>query len=549
MSTSSDHDTLTEAGNDENTGSRLLPPSRSERANEVGEEPRSIDGGNGHEEPGHPVRERRDTRPVPTALNRAENESRWTDGLLSLFASIPAYLDESEIVSRFAQRAAKLLPGVHLSIRLTTAADGKSSPPRSPASGAFESPIAVDDVNVGSIASADAAVSPMLRVRVAQLATALGTLLQNANQFRVLEAQRVHLANVIEHTCAPILVIEPNRKVRQVNPAFLALSRLPPGEIIGRDVIEFVPTKLRKGVLDSFARALKGQPVTDVEIHWTRQSGSTARLSIDTTTVMDPDGQADVIVAIGRDLSQVRRLEEQVIQAEKLATLGQLAAGVVHELNNPLTSISIYSEYLLAKSQSHPQSDPSDTEKLRRIVENGERMLRFTRDLVTYARPSSEQPDTVRVHDVLDQALVFCEHVVRRNNTCIERDYSAKLPAIRAIKGQLHQVFINLITNACHAMSGGDGCLRVSADYVAGADTVTVRLQDNGPGIPPDHRELVFEPFFSTKREGEGTGLGLSIVRKIVQQHAGSVRIESQTDQGTTFEIELPIAGISAEQS
>ena len=532
MSTSSDPESFVEPPTaDTITGSRPLPPSRADQ-------PGERDNGRRRESSELP---RRDTVPVP-ADGGTDGEGRWAEGLLSLVASVPVDLDESELVQQFARHAARLLPGVHLSIRLTTAADGRSSPPRPSTTGAFEAAVMAGETRVGTIASADAPSSILMQARIRQLASALGTLLRNANRFRAVETTAGHLAKLFEHTCAPILVIGPDRAVQQVNPAFLALSRLPPGEIVGKDFLELVPPNLRGGVVTSFTRALQGHAVKDVEIHWTRHSGSTARLSIDTTTVMDPDGRPEAIIAIGRDLTEMRRLEDQVIQAEKLATLGQLAAGVVHELNNPLTSISIYSEYLLAKAQTQAHADPSDTEKLRRIVENGERMLRFTRDLVTYARPSSEQPDTVLVHDVLDQALVFCEHVVRRNNTSIERDYSHQLPPIRAIKGQLHQVFINLITNACHAMSDRAGCLRVAAEHVDGANTVTVRLTDNGPGIPRDHQELVFEPFFSTKREGEGTGLGLSIVRKIVQQHSGTVRVESESGRGTTFEIALPIA-------
>jgi signal transduction histidine kinase len=245
-------------------------------------------------------------------------------------------------------------------------------------------------------------------------------------------------------------------------------------------------------------------------------------------------------------MTEVRDLEEQIIQAEKLATLGQLAAGVVHELNNPLTSISVYSEYLLTKGK-RSGVDPGDLEKLGRIVEAASRMLRFTRDLVTYARPSSEEPSSLSIGDVIDQALVFCDHVISEAKVTIERAYGEDLVDMWAVRGQLHQVFINLVTNACHAIgSRGAGRIRVAAhrDPEAAEGGLVVELSDDGPGIAPEHVDHIFEPFFSTKGEGRGTGLGLSIVRNIVHQHGGTIAVRSvhgEGRSGTTFTLRFPV--------
>jgi signal transduction histidine kinase len=249
-------------------------------------------------------------------------------------------------------------------------------------------------------------------------------------------------------------------------------------------------------------------------------------------------------IQLGAALAQRRaradsaKLEEQIVQAEKLATLGQLAAGVVHELNNPLTSISAYGEYLHAK---HAQrgGDPGDVEKLHRIVQSADRILRFTRDLVTYARPSIEPAQSLSLREVVEQAVVFCEHLIREVGAEVNIEVEPPLPPVNGVRGQLHQVLINLITNACHAMPEGAGLLRIGLRAASGR--LELRVGDNGAGIPEHLHEAIFQPFFSTKGQGKGTGLGLSIVRNIVQHHGGTIRVESVLGEGASFVVALPV--------
>src|SRR5262249_37510673 len=147
--------------------------------------------------------------------------------------------------------------------------------------------------------------------------------------------------------------------------------------------------------------------------------------------------------------AEVGVLQAQVIQSEKLASLGQIAAGVVHELNNPLTSIVAYSDYLRKKGERNG-ADVADLERLTRINEAAERILRFSRDLIAYSRPSTEVPAPVAIHDVIDRALVFCEHVLERTGVMVERTFG-DVKLVRGVAGQLTQVFVNLFTNACQA--------------------------------------------------------------------------------------------------
>jgi signal transduction histidine kinase len=234
-------------------------------------------------------------------------------------------------------------------------------------------------------------------------------------------------------------------------------------------------------------------------------------------------------------------LKGQIIQSEKLASLGQIAAGVVHELNNPLTSIVGYSDYLRAKVERE-HGDPNDVERLRRISEAAGRILRFSRDLIAYARPSIEPPAPVAVHAVIDQAFVFCEHVISPASIEVERHFAPDVRPVLGVRDQLTQVFVNLFINACHAMEPNGGTLSVRTHLNMQRRAVKIEVADTGHGIEEASLKRIFDPFFSTKTDGRGTGLGLSIVRNIILLHAGAIAVESAVNRGTVFTLELPIA-------
>jgi signal transduction histidine kinase len=234
-------------------------------------------------------------------------------------------------------------------------------------------------------------------------------------------------------------------------------------------------------------------------------------------------------------------LKGQIIQSEKLASLGQIAAGVVHELNNPLTSIVGYSDYLRAKAERE-HGDPGDIERLRRIGEAAGRILRFSRDLIAYARPSIEPPSPVAIHAVVDQAFVFCEHLMGPASIRVDRQFAPDVRPVLGVRDQLTQVFVNLIINACHAMEPAGGTLTIHTELSMPRRTVKISVTDTGHGIEKGSLKRIFDPFFTTKTDGRGTGLGLSIVRNIIHLHGGAIAVDSSLGQGTVFTLELPIA-------
>ena len=242
-------------------------------------------------------------------------------------------------------------------------------------------------------------------------------------------------------------------------------------------------------------------------------------------------------MAIGQDLTRMRELERRVIQAEKLASLGQLAASVVHEINNPMTAVSTYADALWRRAQTSPTADPADVDKYKRIVDNSERVLRFTRDLVNYARPAKDKPEDIDLNSVIEKAMGFCDHVLRKHGVTIEQQLG-DVPTFLAVRQNLVQVFVNLITNACHATAAGG---KVIVTTAVDQNMAVVTVTDTGSGIAVETQARIFEPFFTTKPDGKGTGLGLSIVQGIIENHGGTIVVQSELGKGTTFIIRMPM--------
>jgi signal transduction histidine kinase len=240
----------------------------------------------------------------------------------------------------------------------------------------------------------------------------------------------------------------------------------------------------------------------------------------------------------------MRALEAQAIQNDKLATFGQIAAGMVHELNNPLTSIVAYADFLARRFARGPgtEVEAEDVERVKRISDSANRMLRFTRDLVAYARPSGDTAIPVVLHTVIEQAIAFCEHVLHEAGATVKRELGPDVLTVRGMPEQLAQVFVNLLTNACHALPDAKGEIVIATALVEGGARVQVTVCDNGHGIAKENLAHVFAPFFTTKkREGRGTGLGLSIVKSIVENHGGDIRVESRVGDGARFILRLPV--------
>src|SRR5882724_7354855 len=329
----------------------------------------------------------------------------------------------------------------------------------------------------------------------------------------------------------------------------VVLYRMPPGARRGpeRDPTRLFPTYSEERIYElddgsgtsgstfHVARESAQEPLSPLRREMAEQAASVLGAAL---------GRLRTYARAEESVRNFHRLQAQVIQTEKLASLGQIVAGVVHELNNPLTSIIAYSDYLKRKANARAPYDDldDDLERLRRIGEAAARILNFSRDLVAYARPSADIPGTVQVQAVVEKALIFCEHELNGSRIQILREFDARLPPVRGMAGQLTQVFVNLFTNAAHAMAAAGGELRIRMHANVDQHTLTVEVADSGIGIDEQDMPQIFEPFFTTKSEGRGTGLGLSIVRGIVDAHGGTIHAISAVGEGTVFSLTLPLA-------
>jgi signal transduction histidine kinase len=379
-----------------------------------------------------------------------------------------------------------------------------------------------------------------------QLLAAVLALPVDEGQREVVTAMVETLATILpDHAVGACFVPEPGTASQTRDQ--LVVTRLPAGTVASPPGID--PTRVFPGFEHERVVAVCGST-----------TGSTLHVASDDDPV-DTEGSSAARLldrasaALGHALHLSRQItspgpgprdsqdfEERMIQADKLATFGQIAAGIVHELNNPLTSIVAYSDYLIRKavSASHASRDPDDVDRLRRISESANRMLRFTRDFVAYARPSSGVAGPVILHGVVDQAVAFCEHVLVQAGVSVEKRYAPDVMTVRGVSEQLVQVFVNLLTNASQAAPAEGGRITITTTLEASTRSAIVVVEDNGGGIAPEHLRQVFLPFFTTKSDRHGTGLGLSIVKSIVDGHEGKIHVESPPGSGARFVLEIP---------
>ena len=240
------------------------------------------------------------------------------------------------------------------------------------------------------------------------------------------------------------------------------------------------------------------------------------------------------------DVTESRRLQEQLLQSEKLAALGELTSGVAHELNNPLATVVGYAE-LLDLDKNLPEAV---RRKINTIHQEATRASHIVQNLLAYARRSSPEKEFVAVNEVLEAAVEMRRYQLQTDNVRIVCDFSPDLPLVWGDSLQLQQVFLNIINNAVQAVQNwrGSGEIRLSTQPTLsnGQNAARILIEDNGPGIAPEHLRRVFDPFFTTKPTGEGTGLGMSIALRVISNHDGLIWAESRLGHGALFIIELP---------
>jgi two-component system sensor histidine kinase HydH len=355
---------------------------------------------------------------------------------------------------------------------------------------------------------------------------------------RTLARMRTYTENVMESMADALISIDHERKIVTCNRraaeilgvAEKDLKNQGIAEVLGLEMEEFLRGEGPKGIIRD----------REIEVH--HRSGKGIPLSLSAAPLKDETGREMGSVLLLRDLREIRDLQEKVRRSERLASLGRLAAGVAHEIRNPLSSIRGFAQFFMQRFKGREQ----EQEYASVMIKEVDRLNRVITELLDFARPKEPHRELHSLEEILDHTLEVLKPELAKKKVGVEKKVERELPLARVDRDQLSQAFLNLLINSLESMEDG-GKIRVG---IRRERQVSPRISigDTGKGIPSEDLGKVFEPFFSTKRKG--TGLGLSIVHQIVEGHGGDIQVESQEGEGTFFQITLPIGrtnGLEAE--
>ena len=323
-------------------------------------------------------------------------------------------------------------------------------------------------------------------------------------------------------------------KIVRVNKAFADILKMKPKELIGKTCYKIVhgtnepvPSCPHMKTLETKKAAIEEFFEPHLGIY----------LEVATSPIFNEKGEVVVSVHVARDITERKKMEEQLIVTDRLASIGELSSGIAHELNNPLTGVIGFSDLLLGKDV------PDDIkEDLEVINKEAKRTAEVVKNLLTFARKREPEKQPVDVNNIMKTVLKLRAYEQRVNNIQVNTQFAPDLPEITADGFQLQQVFLNIIINAEHFMTEarGRGTITITTERVG--NIIRASLADDGPGIAKEKMGHIFDPFFTTKEVGKGTGLGLSICHGIITEHGGRVYAESKLGKGATFVVELPIS-------
>jgi PAS domain S-box-containing protein len=321
-------------------------------------------------------------------------------------------------------------------------------------------------------------------------------------------------------------------------------------EILGKKWYDLcVPERDRDERKSLFTQVMAGEieEAEDYENVIVTKTGEERIIAWHNTTLRDEKENIIGTLSSGEDITQRKQTEEELIQSEKMASLGQLAASVVHEVNNPLAGIMVYIKLFLKKYKENKLQDEKTESQLLKMEKELDRTTRIIRNLLAFARQSEPSMSPVEINKVIDAALPLVENQINLENITLEKNLDTDLPLVQADFDKIQQVLINIMLNAIQAMPEG-GKLTITSSAARGVrlrdsfkNAVRIDITDTGVGILKENLKKLFTPFFTTKEKGVGVGLGLSVVHGIIGKHKGKIDVESTPGKGTTFTIYLEV--------
>lgn len=341
---------------------------------------------------------------------------------------------------------------------------------------------------------------------------------------RTLGRMKTYTENVLESVGEGIISTDKEGKIVTLNSRAVEILGSSADNVKGQKIEETL--QINKELLASS----KENRFLDQEIIFQPLASKEIPLSLRVTPLQDESGQEMGSVILLRDLREVRDLQEKVRRSERLASLGRLAAGVAHEIRNPLSSIRGFAQFFGNRFRGQEEEGYAAV-----MIKEVDRLNRVISELLDFARPQKPHLERQNLQNILESILVLLEEELRKKKIEVEKNYETDLPLVMADHDQISQAFLNLLLNSIESM-GEKGKICLSLKKVQ-SGAVEIVIEDTGRGIPAEDIEKIFEPFFSTKRKG--TGLGLAIVHQIIEGHGGEIKVKSVEGKGTAFHITL----------
>lgn len=343
------------------------------------------------------------------------------------------------------------------------------------------------------------------------------------------------LHSIIQNYSDAVIALDDDYKVFFWNHGAERIFGYTAEEMLGRTVDPIIPQELKeKGELQwLFEETLRRGYIENYETERVTKDGRRIIINLSRSLIKDENGEILGSIAIVKDITKVKELEKQIQHSDKLALIGQIAAGIAHEIGTPLNVISGNAEYIMMEmGEDNPYKEELET-----IISQAERIANLIKQLLEFARPRKPNYTKVDVNRELLHVVELLKHQFEKANIKLNLNLSENIPTIYADCSQIHQVFLNIIVNAIHAINE-NGLIEIETFSRDGY--VNIKFKDNGIGILPEHLDRIFEPFFTTKEAGKGTGLGLAVSKRIVDEHNGKIEVESTPGVGTTFTIKFP---------
>jgi two-component system NtrC family sensor kinase len=365
-----------------------------------------------------------------------------------------------------------------------------------------------------------------------------------AAQSREIEEQRRFTSLVIDSLPVGLYVVDRDYRIQVWNrKRETGTQGVRRGEAVGRRIFDVLTRQPADELKAEFDRVFASGVIQQVELE-VSQAGDPRHYRI-TKIPMRLDGDAvSHVITIGEDVTEWRAIQGQIMQSEKLAAIGQLAAGVMHEINNPLATIGACVAAIEGRLGECEGAGVAAVQEYAEIIDKEvQRCTAIVDGLLDFSRPKGTRKAPVSVSTVVEDALFLFRHHGRYKQYVVQTDLVADLPPVRANSEQLIQVLMALMLNALDAMDPGGRLTVRTARSRWRDDEVVVEVEDTGRGIPTSIQSRIFEPFFTTKSQGRGTGLGLSICYGIVEEHRGRIEVDSHPGRGSVFRVFLPVDG------